>query len=267
MRARNGILVCVSIRWLTVFLDLPAGATDSTASFWADVTGSSLSAWRGDKEEFATLVPPDGDAYLRVQRVQSRTGGCHVDLHVDVGAEALDEIGSRAESLGARLQSWEDDLVVLTSPGGMAFCLVPWNQEVTVPAPVLLDDAGAHRADQICLDIPPGRFEEESSFWSALTGWDARPGALPEFRYLRPPDGVPARILLQRRTYARRSDPVTAHLDFACDDSAGVAIRHATAGARVVATFPGWITMADPAGRKYCLTRRDPATGRLRNAS
>lgn len=261
------MLVGVSIRWLTVFLDLPTGAPDSTASFWADVTGTSLSAWRGDKDEFATLIPPDGDAYLRLQRVQNRTGGCHLDLHVNVDAEPLDEIGSRAESLGARLKSWEEDLVVLTSPGGLAFCLVPWNQETAVPRPVQSDGAGANRADQICLDIPPARFDDECSFWSELTGWDVRPGALPEFRYLRRPDGVPARILLQRRTYARRSDPVTAHLDFACEDSAGAAIRHATAGARVVATFPGWITMADPASRKYCLTRRDPETGRLRTTS
>jgi Glyoxalase-like domain len=256
----------VSIRWLTVFLDVPADASDSTAAFWADVTGSMLSSWRGEKDEFATLIPPNGDAYLRVQRVNNRTGGCHVDLHVDVDAEPLDEVGSRAESLGAGLQSWEDDLIVLTSPGGLAFCLVPWNQEAIVPGPISFDGAGASRADQVCLDIPPARFDEECSFWSALTGWAVGPGALPEFRYLRHPDGVPARPLLQWRSRARRSDPVTAHLDFACDDPAGVAIRHTTAGARVVATFPGWITMADPAGRTYCLTGRNPETGRSRTA-
>lgn len=258
------MLGCVSIRWLTVFLDLPAGVSDSTASFWGEVTGSKLSAWRGTHDEFATLVPPDGDAYLRIQRLQSRPGGCHIDLHVDVEAEPLDELGGRAESLGARLQSWEDDLVVLKSPGGLPFCLVPWAQESTVPTPVRFEESGASRADQVCLDIPPRQFADECSFWSALTGWSVRSGGLPEFRYLQRPDGVPVRILLQRRTYARGSDPVRAHLDFACDDSAGTAIRHATWGARVVATFPNWITMADPAGRAYCLTRRVPATGRLR---
>lgn len=257
----------MSIRWLTVFLDLPRHSSDPAASFWAGVTGSTLSAWRGEQKEFATLTPPDGDPYLRVQRVSNRTGGCHIDLHVDVTAEPLDEIGGRAESVGARLTSWDDDLVVMTSPGGLPFCLARWDGEARVPSPVRSDDAGANRADQICLDIPKRQFEQECSFWSSLTGWDVRPGALPEFRYLRRPDGSPVRVLLQRRSYARLNDPVTAHLDFACDDSAGLAVQHAIAGARVVATYPGWITMADPAGRRYCLTGRDPATGRLRPAS
>ena len=36
------------------------------------------------------------------------------------------------------------------------------------------------------------------------------------------------------------------------------------AGARIIAPFPHWVTMADPTGRPYCLTMRDPVTGKLR---
>jgi hypothetical protein len=51
--------------------------------FWREVTGSALSPFRGVAAEFATLLPPDGDAYLRVQRVKDDPGGHHLDLHAD----------------------------------------------------------------------------------------------------------------------------------------------------------------------------------------
>jgi Glyoxalase-like domain len=208
-------------------------------------------------------VPRHGDPYIRVQRVDEGNGGCHLDLHLDLDAESLDEAGARAATLGARARRRLDDLVVLESPGGFTFCLVPWEQESTVPGPVQLDSGGASRVDQLCLDIPSARFEAECDFWERLTGWELRAGALPEFAFLVRPGGIPVRLLFQRRVSAGKHDKVRAHVDFACADAARLAVRHAAAGARALATFPLWLTMADPTGHAYCLTKRDPETGRL----
>jgi Glyoxalase-like domain len=75
----------MSIRWLTIFLDFPGRDFGAGVAFWREVTGSELSPYRGEAGEFATLLPSDGDAYLRVQRISEGIGGCHLDLHVDLG--------------------------------------------------------------------------------------------------------------------------------------------------------------------------------------
>jgi hypothetical protein len=240
-----------------VFLD-SAGTT--AEPFWAHVTCTTLSTRRGPDAEFATLLPPHGDAYLRVQRVRSQSGGCHLDLHVD--PDALDSAAARAVALGARERFREDgEVIVLDSPGGFPFCFVRWTGEATVPDPLDLDGAGLSRLDQLCLDAPPHLFEVECVFWSALTGWAVRAGSRPEFGVLVRPAGMPVRMLFQRLD----SDGarVTGHVDLSCDDRERLAAAHTAAGARTVATFPRWTTMADPTGRLYCLTDRDPRTGGL----
>jgi hypothetical protein len=55
---------------------------------------------------------------------------------------------------------------------------------------------------------------------------------------------------------------VTAHVDFACANRDQVADLRVARGARVADTFSFWTVMADPTGRQYCLTKRDPETGR-----
>lgn len=252
------------IRWLTIFLDFPARTFGTGVAFWREVTGSELSRPRGPAGEFATLLPPHADACLRVQRVGEPNGGCHLDVHVDTAAGSLAEAAARATALGARLDHREGDLVVAASPGGLRFCLVPWDGESLVPPPVQLGRGCMSRADQLCLDIPPDAFERECSFWASLTGWDLRPGALPEFAYLERPEGLPVRLLLQRRERAAAQDLVSAHIDLACSDPVPLAERHVASGAQILARFPFWLAMADPAGRGYCLTMRDPGTGKLR---
>jgi len=247
-------------RWVTIFLDFPNNAFAPGVAFWREVTESGLSPPRGDSGEFATLLPATGDAYLRVQRV-GEGRGCHLDLHVDVRSESLPAAASRAKAAGATVRHAEDGLVVADSPGGFTFCLVEWEGESAVPSPVRFGAAGASRADQLCLDIPASDFDRECSFWAALTGISPRTGSLPEFTVLPRPAGIPVRLLLQRRSDAAPGDRVTGHVDFACADRQRLADVHTGAGARVLATFAHWIVLADPVGREYCLTGRDPRTG------
>jgi hypothetical protein len=229
----------IPVRWLTVFLDFPAGSFGAGMAFWREVTGSTLSPFRGAAGEFATLLPPSGDPYLRVQRVAGGSGGHHLDLHVDPALASVEQAAERAVALGAKVLHRELGLVISASPGGFTFCLVRWHGEGTVPGPVRLDGAGASRADELCLDIPAGIFERERSLWTALTGWEGQDGARS------------VRLGFERCDDA---GPVTGRLGFGCDDRRALAGRHAAAGARILAVLPGDTTMADPVGRLYRLT-------------
>jgi hypothetical protein len=255
------MLRAMRFRWVTIFLDFPNNAFEPGVAFWREVTESGLSPLRGDSGEFATLRPATGDAYLRAQRV-GEGGGCHLDLHVDARSESLPAAAARASTLGATVRHAEDGLIVVDSPGGFTFCLVEWEGESVVPSPVHFGEAGASRADQLCLDIPAAGYERECSFWAALTGISPRDGSLPEFTVLPRPEGIPVRLLLQRRSDAAPGDRVTGHVDFACDDRQRLAGAHASAGARLLAAFPHWIVLTDPTGREYCLTGRNPRTGK-----
>jgi hypothetical protein len=239
------------IRWTYAFIDRPLGRFAESCEFWTTVTGTALSARRGVDGEFVTLVPREGDACLKLQGVHD-TGGAHLDLSVvDTG-----DTVRRATELGAAVVAPHDAWAVMRSPAGQLFCVVPWHGEAARP-PVFADS----RLDQVCVDIPPSAYDAEVAFWRALTGWAYHRGSRPEFGVLQPPDPLPARILLQRLDDDR---PTSAHLDLACADIEAARAWHEACGARLVATFPRWLVMHDPTGAPYCLTARDPHTGRVR---
>ncbi len=247
----------MEITWLTAFLDSPVESASAAEAFWCAVTGSTLSARRGEGGQFATLVPADGDAYLRVQVVgEPVLGMLHLDLHTDDLSAAAD----RVRELGGAAEPREVGLVVCTSQGGLTFCLV-LHPGVTRPGAVAWP-GGCSLVDQVCLDIPAVRFDSEAGFWAGLTGWERRRGSLPEFDYLERPDGVPLRVLLQRLG-DDDSGVVRAHLDLASEDREAEVARHTALGAVVVRRTDRWTTLRDPAGRDYCVTHRDPGTGRL----
>ena len=246
----------MSFRWMTIFLDFPAGSFDAGVAFWQRVTGYGLSPRRGPDGEFATLLPPSGDAYLRVQQIKDGAGGYHLDLHVDTAAESLDAAAERARAGGAVITHSADGLVVVESPGGFAFCLVRWAGESTVPPPLAGDD-GVSRVDTLCLDVPADEFEREVAFWAALTGQEAHPAPFPGYVFLTPPPAWPVRLLLQRRERAAPGDRTRGHVDFGCTDQSA-ADRHVALGARVSAALEHWTVLTDPVGHVYCLVNRDP---------
>jgi len=225
----------VTTAWITAFLDVPASRHAVSAAFWSGVTGSTLSRSRGADGEFATFLPPDGDPYLRLQRIGSGPAGVHVDLHAP-----------------------DRDLEPSRSPGGLPYCLNE-GEEGTRPLPRIW--AGGHTSlvDQVTLDIPPASYDEECAFWAATTGWELVESSRPEFRSLVRPDGMPLRILLQRLD--ETDGPVRAHLDIASTDRAAETDRHRGLGARVESTRQNWTVLRDPAGATYCITDRDPYTG------
>lgn len=245
------------IAWLTAFIDRPVVSHDPCTRFWAEVTGCTRSATRGGTGEFLTLVPPDGDAFLRVQRIDDGPGGTHLDLHTDDPRL----LARRAGELGARpLPRLVEGVERFASPAGFVACAVGHHGEHRRPAPVR--DRRGHRTivDQLSIDVDPADHDAECAFWAALLGSELHRSARhDEFAFVRRGPGHPLRLMLQRR--ATPEGPATGHLDLACDDVDGSLDLHVAAGATLVGRHRYWSVLRDPGSLPYCLTHRDPDWG------
>lgn len=245
------------VHWVSVFVDVPPQDVPAATEFWTKVTGTVTGPPVGHDAEFIPLQQAADEASLWLQRTRSGPVSCHVDLYVD-------DVGRTAEAaavLGARRQAELEDLgvIVMSSPGGMPFCLVRHRGQSVRMAPV--GEAGSRSVlDQVCLDIPPGRFDEECRFWAALTGWQLEDqDAMDEFTRLVRPPAIPYAFLLQRLDEPQPGrDGVSAHLDLACDDRDAESRRHEGLGASVVRRTEGWTVMRDPVGLTYCNTGKPP---------
>jgi glyoxalase superfamily protein len=239
------------VRWVSAFLDVPPERLDASAGFWASVTGSRVGSPVGDSDEFLPLEPEHGDPCLWLQRIEGGDVGSHPDLYV----EDVEAVAERAAGLGATRVLASDGLVVLRSPGGLAFCLVRHRGQSVRPEPVGPEGARCV-VDQVCLDIPPAGYDAECAFWADLTGWPLVGDDMDEFRRLTRPPEIPYAFLLQRLDDEQPA--VTVHLDLACDDREAVGAWHERLGAVTVRRTPGWTVMRDPAGMVYCNTGRHP---------
>lgn len=243
---------------MTGFIDLPSETFALATAFWRRVTESQLSPPRGDDGEFQTLIPRNGDAYVRVQRT-SHGPRVHLDVHVD----SIEDACQAAERLGAVVDAHLGH-VVMRSPTGFTFCFVSHHGESLRPEPIATPVA--HRLDQMCIDVPAALFDREIEFWHALTGWELHHSRLPEFAYLDQPSTLPLRLLFQRLGDDDRREATSAHLDIACGRAVdSVSQLHEEFGAEFVSHGIRWTTMLDPAGMPYCLTQRAVATGQVPN--
>ncbi|CAN7185815.1 VOC family protein [Knoellia sp. LjRoot47] len=240
----------IDVRWVWVFVDTVEADADRSWEFWSTVTRSALAERRGPRQEFSTLVPERGDAWVKLQRV-GEGGGVHLDLDVDV---PLPEAAAEATRLGATEVHRESDFVIMRSPAGFTFCLTSWSNAGSASTQVR--EGQADLLDQVCIDIPSDDYSREVDFWEALTGWPKRPGSLPEFVSLTRPNGIPLRLLLQR--LGEPSGTARGHLDLACLDREATRSGHVAAGAVVVSEHEFWTVMRDPVGRVHCLTDRRP---------
>lgn len=247
----------VDVRWMSLFADVPSGDLQRAVTYWQDVTAAAAGPAQGDHGQYTPLQPVAGDPYLWLQRVDRAAGGWHPDLHVISVAEACDIAGA----LGAQVVHADDTLAVLASPSGLPFCLVrEGGHERRRPAAPAWPGGLRSEVDQICLDIPAGRFDAEAGFWATLTGWPRRHGDLPEYDILRVAEDLPLRVLLQRLG-DDDSGGARAHADLACDDRAAETARNIASGGVVVLEAEHWTTLRDPAGLLYCITDRRPLSG------
>lgn len=233
--------------WLHLFLDIPRDQWEEGCAFWAAATGWEVSPPRGEQGEFATLLPDDGDAFVKLQKIEGQPG-----VHLDLDGTDPAAVVRRAERLGAVPAGIEGPVPVLRSPGGFAFCATTAEEDVAG-----IGRSGGAVLDQICVDIPPRLWESEVAFWAELTGRRATPGRHEEF--LSATDEGRLRILLQR--LGDDVERVTGHPDFATADRDAETERHRSLGARVLGRHERWTVLEAPYGQVYCLTDRDPATG------
>jgi hypothetical protein len=155
-------------------------------------------------------------------------------------------------------------LVVRPAAGTPGVRVHPHDEGVPdVPAPASFPAVRRSRVYQVCVDIPGPAFEAEAQRWASRAG--GRIDVLerrPEFAWVRMPGGPrPLDLLLQR--LHRQDGPVAAHLDLGTTDREAETARHCALGASVVAREEFWTVLTDPAGLRYCITDRDPATGEL----
>lgn len=231
--------------WLTAFLDFPASEVDAGTRFWRGVTGYGLSPVRGEAAEFATLVPPAGDPYLKVQRLGDGPTRLHLDLHVaDPFASA-----ECAEALGAELLTESPHgYFVLRSPGGFTFCLVGHAGEV-VPTSVVWETGHHSRVTRFCLDVPRKRYAADVTFFAGLLGGHWQQVADPETA-LRPAAGWPLDVRLQPAEF---SPEPTTHLHVGTDDLAAEVARLVALGARERAVRTGKAILEAPGGTAVCV--------------
>lgn len=247
----------IEVSWLSAFIDYRADSYDPGISYWSAVTGFRVSAPRGETGEFVSLLPPEGDNYLRIQRRAEGETRIHLDLSVPDPRVAAD----RAIAWGATLVADHGTHIVLSSPGGLVVCFVSHGGSLR-PTPETWQTGHRSAVYQVCVDIPADTYDVESNFWANVM--DANIEVLParpEFSWLRGRQQFALDVLLQRLD--RATGPVTAHLDLGTNDRAAEVTRHLSLRAEQLVSEQFWATMQDPAGLVYCITDRDPATGRL----
>jgi len=237
--------------WLTVFLDFPAAEFEAGVDFWRGSTGYELSPVRGADGEFATLLPPVGDNYLRVQRLGDGPTRLHLDVHVDdpwASAEA-------AEAAGAELvEESPHGYFVMRTPAGFTFCLVPHPGAEVPPALVWPTWQHRSRVTRFCLDVPRKKYAAEVAFFQELLGGDWQQVADPETA-LRPAGCWALDVRLQP---AEVSAEVTSHLHIATDDLEAEVERLAELGAMPRASRAGKTILEAPGGTALCVVEVEP---------
>lgn len=247
------------MRWITAYFDLPATEFGEEVTFWRAISGSTVSPPRGDHMEFATLEPFHGDPYLRVQRITEGPGGMHLDVHVD----SPDDAALEAATLGATLlRRAPEGFVTMSSPAGGIFCLVQWADESVRARPIRWPGGGISIVDQLRFDVPTAQYDAEVLFWAKLTARTLDDLAGTDELALNHSPRLSLQVVIAR------SGERAAHAypSIAATDVADELARHVDWGATEVsrtgdADQPLTIMMADPAGRTYAITARNPRTG------
>ncbi|GGU33527.1 VOC family protein [Nocardioides albus] len=241
--------------WFHLFLDVPRSHWEEAYGFWSAATGWALSPPRGEDGQFLTLVPQTGDPWLKMQAHDSGPR-----VHIDLDAHDRESAVERSTSLGAQPAWTYDGVPVMRSPGGLLFCHTLGTSTGTAPSFARAEPSRV--LDQVCIDIPRSRWDQEVGFWTAITGRTPEQTKSPEFVRLADPDphgGL--RILLQQ--LEDEDGEVRAHPDLAVADRASETCRHEALGAETVGVLEWWTVMRAPYGQVYCLTDRDPLTGRV----
>lgn len=112
-----------------------------------------------------------------MQRLGEGVTRLHLDLHVaDPQRSAQVAVDLGAQVINAASPSH----LVLQSPAGSVFCLVP-SFGFQVPPAAAWPQGHHSRVAQLCWDVPVAQYDDELAFWRALMGgtWKTRAGEEP----------------------------------------------------------------------------------------
>jgi len=238
-----------ALAWTHVFIDVPADQVSTAQRFWAHVTGWSIGEPWGGHPEFTSLVPPEGDPYVHVQRIDG-PARIHIDFAVAAVEPTADRLAALGADVGHRMPHWQ----VMASPGGLPFCLAAETPH-DVPVAARWPDGHRSRVGQVCIDAPQAVHRQEYAFWRAVTGWRAVDSHHPAFDgKLYPPSGGAVQLLLQRLGDDDGGRRTRAHIDLVTDDVDAEVNRVVGAGARLLGPGEGWVALEDPVGLPFCVT-------------
>ena len=245
--------------WLHVVVDVPGPVHDRSADFWSAALGWPVGRpWAGHPE-LRSLEPPDGDAYVHLQRI-----GGGPRIHVDVETADQQAAVAHAVGAGAEVMGSSEVWVALRSPGGLPFCLIP-ERARTAPEPVTWPEGHRSRLVQVCIDSPVARHDAEVAFWRSLLGGRWAPSQSPEFAGKWHDDaGSPVQLLFQR--LEEGDGDVRAHLDLGTDARPAEVRRLVALGADDLNQGRGgWHVLRDQAGLPFCVTDNAPDRVRRRD--
>jgi Glyoxalase-like domain len=243
------------IRWMHVFVDIPAEQHQVGLDFWSAATGwQPSSPWAGHPE-FVSLEPASGTPYVHVQRIDG-PARIHVDLVVAEVEAARDRLAALGAGTGDRHPWWQ----VMASPGGLPFCLVAERESWEVPPASAWRTGHRSRVTQVSVDAPDAQHDDELRFWQAATGWRLDAAGPPDLPHLLPVAPTALQLLVQRLGPEDNSSATRAHIDFGTDEIPTEVIRLQTLGAELVddSHLPRWVVMRDPTGLLFCVTRQRP---------
>ena len=108
-------------RFAGIIIDCETDDLDTAAEFWSAALGYPRKAQEAeDSDIYRTLLPPERETYVEVQKV-SHASRVHLDIEADdVAAEV-----ARLEALGARRIEQVRSFWVMEAPTGQRFCVVP----------------------------------------------------------------------------------------------------------------------------------------------
>ena len=255
-----------SVRWVSAHLVTPSEQTLERVSFWSRITDYPLQEPTPTYESRA-LLPTSGGAYLFAAEQDA------LEPDVRLGIHFRNAKGMRSEGLrhGGQLLEESADACVFMSPGGLIWTAYVWQGQRQVPTAATISPAFFEgyevrtRVDQVAMDVPGPVFDREVEYWANLLGWRVIDAARPEYVAL-VDRSMPMRLMIHRDVYRDASQSVSIHLDVAGGGAADVdrlVAWHRQMGARLTSRQPWWVTMLDPTGGSYCLTRRDPRTGAI----
>ncbi|MBA2559755.1 MAG: VOC family protein [Propionibacteriales bacterium] len=242
------------MNWIHTIIDVPSDLAQPTREFWSEVIGAQVGEPWPNHPEFTSLEPAVGDAFVHVQVVDGPAR-----IHLDLSVDDLDAETRRLVAAGAVASSRRETWQVLTSPGGMPFCLVKESDHTITPDAVRWPGGHASRLLQVCIDSPEAVHNQEVVFWPTATRWSVRPSERPEFAGKCYPPNGPIRLLLQRLGADDPGVRTRAHLDLATDDVVAEVARVRELGATMIGPGFGWVALRDPAGLPFCVTDQSPS--------